>query len=513
MADPQKKSKKAPVIGWVRNERTGPFVALLCIWFTVGFLSIYGAPELRDEVTKNDATAEWHGLLGAIDTVDGWGQALGRSPVRSALESLRAMINDPVLVLEAQADADPDAEPQHTGGGTAALGKDQNGAEAPHPSAPSQRQHLSPQPKTRVLVIGASSIQFALGVELERRFSRYNHVRVKRFGKLATGLSRPDFFNWPKKFASLAARFKPDLVVANFGGNGAQNIPSGKKGHIKFGTEAWNQLYAERVQEMVEVAKKHGADLVFLGMPNMRKAKFARKMKRLNAVQRSAAEKANVLWISTWEMSSTKKGQYRKSVRYKGKRGLMRTSDGVHYRRLGAAYVVDQVLQKLERIFLLPVNDPELAQPEAHRFYSQTHKAWFSYVAFTPRELGKGQTRPGLYLFPGEKQDWANWPNPLHRTLQRLAEAHQQVLLVMPSTMPQEASFFQQSLMRDVTQHLPVSSGFGLLGPNIDDLHHALVGAGVPHRYKKTTDDDFEKLNELIAWYGQDGSASQTPTP
>ena len=46
-------------------------------------------------------------------------------------------------------------------------------------------------------------MQYYLGSELERRLETYRGVITHRFGKLGTGLARPDNFNWPKQLDRL----------------------------------------------------------------------------------------------------------------------------------------------------------------------------------------------------------------------------------------------------------------------------------------------------------------------
>ncbi len=73
-----------------------------------------------------------------------------------------------------------------------------------------------------MLLVGASSVQYYLGAELERRLEAHRDVTVLRLGKLGTGLARPDVFDWPAKLAELLDAFQPDLVIAMLGGNDAQ---------------------------------------------------------------------------------------------------------------------------------------------------------------------------------------------------------------------------------------------------------------------------------------------------
>lgn len=482
-----------------REERTRPGLGLLTIWLVTLLLSLYGATEIRDTIAKSELLGEVPALQSAITRFAKLGDALGMARLREAVGGVRAVINESYLILEEREEVVPEVAPPVEPPPSDLLTE-----EGRHDAAPRKR---------RVLVIGASSIQFAIGVELERRLPMYEGVEVKRFGKLATGLARPDFFDWPKKLESLARRFKPDLVIANFGGNGAQDIPTSEYDKIKFATAEWDRLYTERVTEMITTARKHGADMVFIGMPNMREPKFAKKMRHINRVQRKAAEEAGALWISTWEMASTRKGSYRKSIEYGGKRGLMRTTDGVHYRKLGAQFVVDNVLQTVERRYVLPPLDQKLARAEGHSFDSKQLGRPVSYVAFVPKSASGDARRPALYLLPGDDSRWSEWPNYPHRQLQRLAESHRLVIVVLDLDKPPAGDLFADEIVKDVEAHLPVTDRRGLAGVHLDDLHQALDRLKVAHSYRTADAEALRhSLDELVIWHaGQLDSGDAPP--
>lgn len=482
------------------EERTSPWWGLAAIWLVVVFFSLYGAVEVRDAMAKSELLADLPALQGAMVRVAKLGDALGMERLRNAVEDVRAVVNKPYLILEELQEIPPEVAPPVT---PPPPPSDLVADERPHEAAPWKR---------RVLVIGASSIQFAVGVEFERRLPTYEGVKVKRFGKLATGLARPDFFDWPKKLDQLARRFKPDLVIANFGGNGAQDIPTAGYRKIKFATEEWDRMYRERVKEMIDIARRRGADIVFIGMPNMRESKFAKKMRHINKIQRAIAEEEGALWISTWEMASTGQGRYRKSIEYAGKRGLMRTTDGVHYRRLGARFVVDNVLQAIERRYVLSPADEKLARAEGHAFESAQLERPVSYVAFVPKGASGDARRPALYLLPGEESRWGEWPNYPHRELQRLAEAHRLVVVVLDLKSAPSGELFTEEIVKDVEAHLPVTDRRGLAGVHVDRLHEALERIGLAHSYRAADAEAFRhSLRELVAWHARQLESGTEP--
>jgi uncharacterized protein len=453
----------------VNKESTKPLVVLLLTWGVVVFFTLYAGAQIRDELPWLEPL-----LTPAAET----GDSIGLSNVRNGVEAVRGRVNDDYLVWVAEEEIAPPPPPPPVVAG-----------DSKHRIAPAKR---------RVLVIGASSIQFALGVELERYLPTYEGVKSKRFGKLATGLARPDFFDWPKKLDELAQQFKPDLVIANYGGNCVQPIPVGDK-MIEVDTgEEWDRLYGSRVKDLVDIAKKHGADFVFLGMPNMRDPKFTRKMERLNRVQRRAAEDAGAMWISVWEMTSTAKGEYLTEIEWQGERGLLRAIDGVHYRTLGARYIVDEAMQAVERRFLLSPQDQTLARAEPHSFESSAGS--IDYVAFVPKTAGEANKLPVVYVVPGAEAKWSEWPNYPHRELQKLAMQHQLVLVVIDRE-SMGAELLAKEIVPDVEAHLPVTDRRGLLGPALSELHAGLEKLESPHTFKETP--SLQELSDLVRWHAE----------
>ncbi len=434
-----------------REEKTPLLSFALSVVGVFSFFSLYGAPSLRDELLKSEALAGQPWLMSSATALMKASDSIGFGALRGGLDKARKKINAPYTVLTKP--PPPPVAPPVVPPSSPPVA---NGHQGP--------KHHGPIEKRRILVIGASSIQFAIGVEFETRVPTYPGVQVKRFGQLATGLARPDFFNWPKKLEELASQFRPDLVIANYGGNDAQDIPLPNYKKAAFKTPAWEKAFTERVQEMINIGKKHNADFVMLGMPIMRSKAFSAKMKRLNRVMKSATESAGGLFIPTWKMAATPSGKYRKTITYRGKRGLMRTSDGVHYSRLGARFVVEQVLQEIERHYALRSPKANRATAQRHGFDSKVTQERFSYLAYVPQGAKK---LPALYLLRGRQSGWDAWPGHPHRTLQALATKHQRVLILPERAdwwVGAPAKAFLQELLDDAAHHLPITDSISIAG-------------------------------------------------
>src|SRR3989442_1242992 len=69
---------------------------------------------------------------------------------------------------------------------------------------------------------------------------------VKIDARQATGLARPDYFDWRAQVAADVRSFKPNVVLAMFGGNDDQNFIAGGQGYV-LGSTGWRDVYGERV--------------------------------------------------------------------------------------------------------------------------------------------------------------------------------------------------------------------------------------------------------------------------
>ncbi|NNC91173.1 MAG: DUF459 domain-containing protein [Acidimicrobiia bacterium] len=158
--------------------------------------------------------------------------------------------------------------------------------------------------------------------------------------RYVSGLSRPDFFDWPAHIASELPEVSPDAVVVMFGGNDAQDVELGGE-RFDVGTEAWNDLYAARVAEAMDVLLAGVDRIYWIGLPIMRSDRFtANAIAMNNAYETAAAVRPGVTYFSCFELFQDEDGEY--SAYLDGK--LMRFTDGAHFVWNGAYRLADAVL-------------------------------------------------------------------------------------------------------------------------------------------------------------------------
>jgi lysophospholipase L1-like esterase len=187
----------------------------------------------------------------------------------------------------------------------------------------------------RVLVVGDS---FAQDVEIGLApvtDSRY--VRIIQKGLHSTGLSRPDYYNWPGALQSFVAQYHPDLVIVMLGGNDPQALRTNGGGVVPWGDPRWLKIYRQRVDQMLDIATESRAHVAWIGMPIMGIPGYNEHIHALDRIYQSeTARRSDVLYLDTWAMFDNQDGKYTDYLPdHNGNLHLMRASDKIHFSSSG----------------------------------------------------------------------------------------------------------------------------------------------------------------------------------
>lgn len=211
-------------------------------------------------------------------------------------------------------------------------------------------------PVRRVMVIGSSMIVGALGRGIADSLAERGYETERR-SKSASGLSRPDFYDWPKEVRDAMRSFEPDATVVMFGGNDAQGIwTRSDPKWIRFTESHWPAGYAARVAELADLLTEGGQRLCWLGAPRMGIGSLDDRMQLLNALYaQQMAIRPNGKFIPTAPALADDRGRYARSLRIDGDMVEVRTHDGVHVTMAGARRVVRYVTPKIDAFLSEPL--------------------------------------------------------------------------------------------------------------------------------------------------------------
>jgi hypothetical protein len=207
--------------------------------------------------------------------------------------------------------------------------------------------------KLRVVVVG-DSLAAGLGVYLEREF-RPALVRVSRQGRISTGLSRLDYFDWMGAMREIETGFRPDLVVVMVGDNDNQDLQTpGGDVEVEIGSFEWPKAYEERVDEFTRIAVDGGAHVAWVGLPIVDRKERWPVMQRQNSIfERVVDPVPNATYVDTWDRFANRDGEYTPFYWQDGQAELVRASDGFHFTPAGYELIAQSVVDALVDEFRL----------------------------------------------------------------------------------------------------------------------------------------------------------------
>ena len=167
----------------------------------------------------------------------------------------------------------------------------------------------------------------------------------------ATGLTRPDFYDWPAAFADDMAAHRPEVVFILFGGNDSQGI-IGPNGETLSGPgdAGWRTEYARRVAGVMDLLRADDRIVYWVGLPPMRDGGFDRRAEIMNEIYRSAAEgRPWMTYLDTHPIFGDAEGDYVDRKKDAGGELVdLRQDDGVHLSQPGAARLARVMLDLID---------------------------------------------------------------------------------------------------------------------------------------------------------------------
>ena len=143
--------------------------------------------------------------------------------------------------------------------------------------------------KKTVLIIGDSMMMEGLGPTLHHRLKNRDNLEVYREGKYSSGLSRPDFYDWPTNLIAMLEKYNPDLLVMSMGANDTQDIVINKKRYF-IDTKAWEEIYLQRSKDFIALADNGKRHILWVSLPVMGKEPYFTRTKLISKLQLEASK-------------------------------------------------------------------------------------------------------------------------------------------------------------------------------------------------------------------------------
>jgi hypothetical protein len=177
-------------------------------------------------------------------------------------------------------------------------------------------------------------------------------------GHVATGLTRPDVFNWFAEISNQVKQLKPNVVVLNFGGNDDHGYMTGLPEGTSIGDFAsptWKAEYLRRVRAVMDTINRAGGTVVWIGLPITNNEAQTQRFDTLNAIVEKEAKRRGprkAIFIDTYTMFAGDNGGFTEYMQNgKGDSVKVRAGDGVHFDVAGGDMIAREVLRQLNREF------------------------------------------------------------------------------------------------------------------------------------------------------------------
>jgi len=219
-------------------------------------------------------------------------------------------------------------------------------APPPTPSTVPPRRVPTAAAPLRLLIAGDSMTE-AFGPALLDAATSTGVVTAEHELRYSSGITRPDYFDWPAELAALLAEHDPEAVVVMFGANDAQGIRT-QGGTASFGSDAWIAEYRSRVAQVMNLLDGDGRTVYWIGQPVMRSGTFDERMSLVTGIYRDEATRhPGVRFVDTRELFASGGAYSAYLPGSDGQEVLMRRDDGIHLTAAGGRHLAGAVLDTI----------------------------------------------------------------------------------------------------------------------------------------------------------------------
>lgn len=196
------------------------------------------------------------------------------------------------------------------------------------------------------LFIGDSLMQ-GVAIALNRDLRNLN-LKVTDLSKQNTGLSYKSYFDWSKVTnEAFVKNSNIKYLVVLLGANDPWDIKKGGNYH-HFGSPSWIDIYTNRVDEIIKIAKKHKAKVFWFEIPPVKKEDLNKKIQVLNKIYSDEILKNKEIFINT-KLFFSVNDEYSTYIKDENNRSIkVRTDDGVHFTPSGAREMSKLLLEHIK---------------------------------------------------------------------------------------------------------------------------------------------------------------------
>ena len=196
----------------------------------------------------------------------------------------------------------------------------------------------------RVLLIG-DSIGEDLDYPLLTDLDRTGVITVNTFGKVSSGLTRLDYFNWIAELNGLMYQDKPNIVIGMMGANDSQSFLNPI---MQFGSTQWRARYLHNADQLFRIGTENGCKMFWVSVPAIQNGGLNKEWNLVRHLQQKAASQHHVYYINS-NLTLAPQGRYEAYLVVSGQLAQVRQSDGVHLTPAGGALLAQSVMIDLKK--------------------------------------------------------------------------------------------------------------------------------------------------------------------
>lgn len=200
----------------------------------------------------------------------------------------------------------------------------------------------------RIMLLGDSLME-DLGPAMHRSLRHRKGLHFILTAKYSTGLTRPEYFNWPENMENAVVATRPDIIVFFIGAN--DGMPIKKDGRTVYPNsgEAWRAAYRTKMDELFEIGRRYNCEMIWVGLPPMG-SRYAGILAETAQAQRDGCNEQGIRFVDTIPILGDENGKFRTYMTdSRGKTIRLRARDKEHLSPVGNKLVIEQLLPILEQ--------------------------------------------------------------------------------------------------------------------------------------------------------------------
>jgi hypothetical protein len=184
--------------------------------------------------------------------------------------------------------------------------------DASGPNIPAWTQsYINPFPEAgtyKLYVIG-DFLAAGLGEVLPEALEEDATVEIVRETRNASGLARPDSYDWSARIRSLLASDEMHIAVVMLGSNDRRKIRTAQ-GFKEFGSEAWAAAYRTRVDAIIKQFTEKKVAVYWMGLPIVAEEEARADYEKINDIIRERAYLGGIKYVDSWNGFADQFGNY-----------------------------------------------------------------------------------------------------------------------------------------------------------------------------------------------------------